>query len=151
MFFKTHLVIAFFFVLIFFQHIENPIIFLPVVFFATIIPDIDNRFSKIGHHKIFRIFNFFIRHRGVIHSFTFLAIISIFIFLFFKEILIPFTAAYSLHLILDGFTKKGIKPLYPLKKEMKWKIKTGGIIETVLFIIFFLVDLLLIAKKFNVL
>lgn len=151
MFFKTHLVIAFFFILIFFKYIENPIIFLPVAFFATILPDIDNRFSKIGHQKIFRIFNFFIRHRGIIHSFTFLAIVSVLIFLFFKEASIPFTTAYSLHLILDGFTKKGIKPLYPLKKEVKGKVKTGGIIETCLFIIFFLTDLLLLLKRFNVL
>jgi len=147
MLFRTHLVIALFFVLMFFQYIENPILFLPVAFLATIIPDIDNRFSKIGHYRIFRIFNFFIKHRGIIHSFTFLAIVSILISLSFKEILIPFALAYSIHLLLDAVTLNGIRPFYPLKFKIKGRIKTGGITETILFVSFLLIDLFLIFSK----
>lgn len=147
MFFKTHFIIALFFVLMFFQYIENPIVFLPIVFLATIIPDIDSRFSRIGHYKIFRVFNFFMKHRGITHSFTFLAVISLLIFLSFKEILIPFSLAYSLHLILDAVTIDGISPFYPLKFRIKGKLKTGGIIETILFVFFLLIDLFLIFSK----
>ncbi len=147
MFFRTHLIIALFFILIFFEYIENPIVFLPVIFLATIIPDIDSRFSRIGHHKIFRIFNFFVKHRGITHSFTFLAIVSLLFLLSFKEILLPFVLAYSLHLFLDALTLTGIMPLYPLKFRIKGKIKTGGIIETVLFVCFVLIDLFWILSK----
>lgn len=147
MLFRTHFAIALFFVLIFFQYIENPIIFLPVVLFATIIPDIDTRFSKIGKHKIFRIFNFFVKHRGITHSFTFLAIISASIFLSFKEILLPFALAYSLHLLLDSMTIAGISPLYPLKFRIRGKIKTGGFIEMILFVSFLLIDMFLLFSK----
>jgi len=147
MFFRTHLIMAFFFVLLFFQYITNPVIFLPVVFFATIIPDIDSRFSKIGHHRMFRIFNFFVKHRGIMHSFTFLALVSALIFLFFKEALFPFASAYTLHLLLDALTIQGIMPLFPLKFRIKGKIKTGGIVENILFFSFILADLFLIFSK----
>ena len=147
MFFKTHLVIALFFVLIFFNYITNPIVSLPVVFLATLIPDIDNRFSKIGHKKIFRIFNFFVKHRGIIHSFSFLLIVSFFIFLFFKEILFAFVFGYSLHLLVDSLTVRGIMPFYPLKFRIKGKIKTGGFLETIFFISFLLIDLFWIFSK----
>jgi membrane-bound metal-dependent hydrolase YbcI (DUF457 family) len=147
MFFKTHLVITLFFILIFFHYIQNPILFLPVSFIATALPDIDIKFSKIGHYKIFKIFNFFAKHRGIIHSFTFLAILSFFIFIFFKEILFAFVFPYSLHLLIDSFTISGIIPFYPLKFKIKGRIKTGGIIEKIFFASFFLIDLFLIFYK----
>ena len=147
MLFKTHFVIALFFVLVFFSYVENPLVFLPVAFLATVLPDIDSRFSKIGHYKLSRIFNFFVHHRGVMHSFTFLAFISSLIFLFFREILLPFAFAYSLHLLLDAFTVSGIMPLYPLKWRTKGKIKTGGFLEGILFVSFLLMDLFLLFFK----
>lgn len=144
MLFKTHLATALFLILIFFQYIPNPLVFLPVAFIATILPDIDSRFSKIGHRKIFRIFNFFVKHRGIIHSFTFLGIASFLIFLLYKEILLPFALGYSLHLLLDALTISGINPLYPLNFRARGKIKTGGIIENLIFITVLLGNLFLV-------
>jgi membrane-bound metal-dependent hydrolase YbcI (DUF457 family) len=148
MFFKTHIIIALFFVLVFFQQVYNPLIFLSVTFIATILPDIDNRFSKIGHYKISRIFNFFIKHRGITHSFTFLVLLSFFILLFFKNFLLPFVLGYSLHLFLDSLTLSGINPFYPIKLRIKGKIKTGGIIESLIFLFFLLGDLFLAFTRF---
>ncbi len=151
MLFRTHLIIGLFFILLFFSYIHNPFLFLPVSLLSTLIPDIDTKFSKIGKIKLFRIFNFFMKHRGIIHSFTFLFLVSFFILLFFKEILLPFVFGYSLHLILDSFTIKGIKPFYPVKKRIKGKIKTGGLIETSIFVIFLFVDLFIFLTKFSIL
>jgi len=147
MFLKTHLAIIIFFILIFFQHIQSPVLFLSISVLATAFPDIDTKFSKIGHYKIFRIFNFFTRHRGITHSLSFLAVLSLLIFLFFKEALFPFVFAYSLHLLLDAITINGITPFYPLKLKIKGKIKTGGIIEKIFFVFFLLIDLFLIFYK----
>ncbi len=147
MFAKTHLAVALFFILLFFSYITNPFVFLPVVFIATIIPDIDSKFSKIGRYKVFRIFNFFTKHRGIMHSFTFLFIISLIIFLFFKEIVVPFALAYSLHLLLDALTIQGISPFFPLKFKVKGGVKTGGIKEIIFFIFFIIIDLLLLFYK----
>ena len=147
MFFRTHLVITIFFILLFLQYIQSPIVFLPVSVLATALPDIDTKFSKIGHYKISKIFNFFVKHRGITHSFSFLAILSLLIFLFFKEILLSFVFAYSLHLILDALTISGITPFYPLKLKIKGRMKTGGITETLLFVSFLLIDSFLIFSK----
>lgn len=147
MFFRTHLAAALFLVLLFFPYITNPLVFLPVVLIATVIPDIDTRFSKIGSHKIFRVFNFFVRHRGAMHSFTFLLFVSPLIFFLFREALLPFLSAYSLHLLLDALTVQGIAPFFPLKLRIKGIIKTGGIIENFLFLFLVLADLFLIFSK----
>ena len=147
MFFKTHLIIALFFALMFFDYFGNPIVFLPVIFIATLIPDIDSRFSKLGKRKIFRIFNFFVKHRGITHSFTFLSVLSLLIFFSFKEILLAFVFAYSLHLALDALTIKGIPPFYPLKFRVGGKVKTGGFLETIFFTSFLLIDLFWVFSK----
>jgi membrane-bound metal-dependent hydrolase YbcI (DUF457 family) len=148
---RTHLAITLFFALILLSYVQNPIIFLAISLIATAIPDIDSRFSKIGHYKIFRIFNFFTKHRGIIHSFTFLFVIFIFGFLFFKELIFPFLLGYGLHLIADSFTLNGIRPFYPLKFRLKGIIRTGGLIEIFIFIIFVLANCFLIFKRiFNI-
>jgi inner membrane protein len=144
MFLKTHLLIALFLVLAFFSYISNPLIFLPVAFIGTILPDIDSRFSKIGKRKIFRIFNFFMKHRGIMHSFTFLFLVSSLLFLTFREALLPFAASYSLHLVLDALTIQGIPIFYPLKFRIRGKLKTGGLLETIFFVFFLLADLFLL-------
>jgi membrane-bound metal-dependent hydrolase YbcI (DUF457 family) len=136
-----------FFFLLFLQDIQNPVIFLAVSIIATSLPDMDNRFSKIGHYRVSRIFNFFMKHRGAIHSFTFLAILSVLIFVLFKEILPAFFLGYSLHLFADSFTLSGIMPLYPIKWKIKGRIKTGGIGEFFLFLFFVAVDFLLLFSK----
>ncbi len=146
MLFRTHLVITLFFLFLFFQF-QNPIVFLAVSVIATAIPDIDTKYSKIGHYKISRIFNFFVKHRGITHSFTFLLVLSFFIFLFSREISFAFAFGYSLHLLSDALTVSGIMPFYPLKLKIKGKIRTGGFIETFVFVIFFLVDLFLIFSR----
>jgi len=144
---RTHLAVSLFFILLLFQQVQNPVLFAIVCLIATAIPDIDTKHSKIGHHNLFRIFNLFSRHRGMIHSFSILAVISIALFLFYKEILFPFALGYSLHLIADAVTLNGIIPFYPLKFKIRGKIRTGGIIENFLFIIFFVSDLILLFSK----
>ncbi|VVB82088.1 LexA-binding, inner membrane-associated putative hydrolase [uncultured archaeon] len=148
MLFRTHVVITLFFILLFFPNILNPLIFIPVAIFAAIIPDIDSPTSKIGHHLIFRPLNFFTKHRGIIHSFSFLFLISILIFFSYKEILIPFVFGYSLHLFLDAITIQGIIPFYPAKIKIRGRIKTGGIAEIFIFSAFVLADLYFLFKPF---
>lgn len=147
MFFKTHLIITLFFVLIFIQNIENQFLFLLVAVFATALPDIDSHFSFLG--KRFKIFNFFLKHRGIVHSFTFLFAISILLFMFWKEILFPFVFGYSLHLFFDAITLQGIFPFYPFGKKFRGFVKTGGLFEKIVLVLFFLGDLFLLSILFN--
>jgi membrane-bound metal-dependent hydrolase YbcI (DUF457 family) len=143
---KIHLAITLFFVLVFLSSVENKIIFIIIAVFATYLPDIDSRYSKIGRKKITRILNWFTKHRGIIHSFSFLLIIIIFLVLFFPVAAFGFFLGYGLHLFADSFTPAGIRPFYPSKKISKGKIRTGGIIERGVLIAFVILDLILILQ-----
>ncbi len=145
---RTHLVITLFFVILFLSKVESKLSFVLIAVIATIIPDIDSPFSKIGKRKTLKVLQFFTKHRGMIHSFTFLFLIVLFFALFFPVIALPFFLGYSLHLIADSFTIKGIKPFYPLKRRIFGKIRTGGRVETIIFVIFLIADLVLILLRF---
>lgn len=138
MFFRTHLLVTLLAVLFFIPSVENKFVFAFFAFLATLIPDIDTAYSKIGHYKFFKPLHFFVKHRGVIHSFVFLFSITLFFVLFYPIAAAGFFLGYSLHLFLDSFTIEGIKPFYPWGKGISGKIRTGGKTETSLFIILLL-------------
>ena len=141
---RTHLLITLFFVLILFSNVENKVVFVVVALIATFIPDIDSKFSKLGKKKIFRPLQWFINHRGFFHSFIFLGLIALIFYLFLPIVVLPFVLGYGLHLIADSLTIHGISPFYPFKGKLRWKIKTDGRFETILFVGFLIADLWLI-------
>lgn len=144
---KTHLAITLFFVLILISSVESKLVFVLVALIATFIPDIDSRFSSVGRRKIARVLQWFTRHRGITHSFTFLILITLFLVLFFPIISLGFFLGYGLHIFSDGFTKDGIRPFYPLKKRVNGSLKTGGRVETGIFVAFVIVDVFLFLFK----
>lgn len=147
MFARTHIAAVVFFSFLLFQNYSTFLLFLLVSVIATLVPDLDSKNSKLGKKKVFRIFNFFMKHRGIVHSFIFLFAISVVILLFWQEILFPFVLGYALHLVTDSLTLQGTRLFYPFKLRIKGFIKTGGIIELILFIVFILADLFLIINK----
>jgi len=137
---RTHLAITLLFVLALLSRVEHQIIFVIVALVATFIPDIDSRYSTIGKNKINRIFQFFTKHRGIIHSFTFLFLLTL-IFLFFVPVIaFPFFLGYSLHLLADSFTIEGIQPFYPIKAKSHGVLETGGRTEFFILIAFIIID-----------
>jgi len=144
---KTNLVVTLFFILLFISSVEKKIIFVLVALIATFIPDIDSRYSTLGKKKTFRVLQFFTKHRGIIHSFTFVFLITLLFVLFLPIIALPFFLGYSVHLFLDSFTVHGITPFYPFKMKYKGKISTGGKVETGIFAVFVIADVLLLILK----
>ena len=143
---KTHLAITLFFVLILLPFVSDKVIFIAISLIATYIPDIDSSNSKLGRKIIFRPLQFFVKHRGFFHSFTFL-FLATFIFLMIIPIIAPgFFVGYASHLFADSLTISGITPFFPWKKKISWKIRTGSWIEKILFFILLVVDFLLIVK-----
>lgn len=142
---RTHIAINLLFLLLFLGHVSNKLVFIPVVLIATILPDIDTGFSTVGKLKTSRIIQYFVKHRGVFHSFSFCILVSL-IFAFFIPVLaFPFFLGYSLHLFADSFTLEGIKPFWPSKKSLSWKLRTGSLFETSLFVCFLVADLAVLA------
>jgi len=93
---------------------------------------------------IFRPLQFFVKHRGVIHSFTTGIVLSVLLAFFWPVASLGFFIGYSVHLICDSFTKEGIQPFWPLRARSKGFIATGGRIEDSLFVFLVLVDAVLI-------
>src|SRR6056297_3526533 len=126
MLFRTHLAISVFAILVLISSIEGKLLFVVATLIFTAIPDIDSPNSKWGRLKIFRPLQFFVKHRGLFHSFSFLILVSLFFLLLIPKLVLPFFLAYSLHLFADSFTKKGITLFYPFKKKLCGNVKSGG-------------------------
>jgi inner membrane protein len=140
---KTHLAIAIFFILLFVEHIQNKFIFVSMVLIATALPDLDNASSEMGKYLIFKPFQFFVKHRGFVHSFTTAIVLSIIIAYFWPVASLGFFIGYSVHLISDSFTKQGIQPFWPLKTKSSGFINSGGRIEESLFFSLIFVNIIL--------
>lgn len=139
---RTHVVFAIFFILIFFQHVSNAWVFVIMTMIATIIPDLDSKFSSYGRHIIFRPLQFFVTHRGIIHSFTTACLLSILVAVFYPVASLGFFLGYGVHLLCDSFTKEGIQPFWPLKLKSSGPVTSGGRLDETLFITMIGVDIL---------
>ncbi len=136
MMYYTHLIFAFLAGLLGIKlfHPSNQILFMVLVLFSGLLPDIDHPKSKLGRY--FRPLNFFISHRGIFHSLMILPVISLLLYYFnYSYLSLPIIVGYISHLIGDAITKEGIMPLYPVSKmRINGFISVGGFLEKILFI-----------------
>ena len=139
---RTHLAFAVFLSLIFIPHLSHPFIFMTTVLIATIIPDLDSKFSSYGRHLIFRPLQFFVAHRGIIHSFTTATFFSLIIAVFYPIASLGFFLGYTVHVICDAFTKEGIQPFWPFHWKSAGPITAGGRMDELLFFIMIFVDII---------
>lgn len=101
-------------------------------------PDIDVPQSWMGRKAgIFsNIINFLFGHRGFLHSIFAGALIGWGIWLLFGNWYhFTFFIGYLSHIFLDGLTKEGVFPVYPFNIKLKGIIKTGGVIENIMFLV----------------
>tara|TARA_Y100000310_G_scaffold333179_1_gene410192 strand:- start:1583 stop:2035 length:453 start_codon:yes stop_codon:yes gene_type:complete len=141
---RTHLAFAVLMIIIFVEHVNNKLIFAAMVLIATIIPDLDMSNSSLGRHLIFRPLQFFIKHRGIIHSLTTAVIVSIILSMFWPIASLGFFIGFSVHLVCDSFTREGIQPFWPLKSRTSGFIYSGGRLEDSLFVGLIILNLVLI-------
>jgi len=114
-----------------------------MVLIATIIPDLDSGYSSFGRHSIFSPLQFFVKHRGIIHSFTTAVLFSVLIAFWWPVASFGFFLGYSVHLLTDSFTREGIQPFWPFKIKSSGPIATGGRIEESLFLSLIFIDIIL--------
>jgi len=119
-----------------FLNIENKILFVIIVLFFSLFPDIDETNSKIGRRSKLLSWpiNFFLGHRGLIHSIHIPVLLYIIFKIFNQDIAYAAVIGYLSHLIGDSITKAGIKPLYPLNIKISGFLKTGSLLEKVMFL-----------------
>lgn len=138
MMFRTHLVLGFLLALIAISYVpvENKFLFLIITTIASSLPDIDHARSAINRNiPLLKVFSFFFRHRGILHSIVAAAIVAAFAYHYLApDIAYAVALGFLAHLVGDALTKKGIMPFYPITKlRIKGFIRTGSIAEKVFF------------------
>ncbi len=146
---RTHLAISLFAGLLVLGAINDKIVFTAVLLIATLLPDIDNAESYISHKlgAIKNLFSFLSRHRGFFHSLTCCIAVTFTLALFLPRIALPFFMGYSMHILSDSFTIEGISAFWPHKRQVRGRIRVGGIAEKVVLAMFLLADLLFIVAN----
>jgi len=144
----THLAFSFLvgLLLINYLSIQNQILFIILFMLSSLLPDIDEVKSKISEKikPLAFLINFFIGHRGLMHSIWIPILLYLLLFLIKIDIAIAVSFGYLSHLLLDCFTISGLRLLWPLKKRLKGFIKTGSWIEYLVFIGLLIVDVYLL-------
>ena len=147
--FKTHLLFALFISLLIINYFNlNPLIFILILVFSAVLPDIDHSKSWIGRKikPLSFLVNFIFGHRRLIHSLFFALVIGVLINIFFDNYYIPFVIGYLSHLFLDTITKQGVYLFYPFKFRIHGFIKTNGIIEKMFLWFLGLINVIYIVK-----
>jgi len=141
---RTHIAFSLFLGLLFFKFSNNPLIFFIVLIVSTFLPDLDSYNSKIGKRFFSRVLTAFTKHRGIMHSLLFFLGAYFLLYFYIPILSFGFFVGYGGHLFGDLITKRGLRLFYPFKFRIHGFLKTGGRLESVLFLIFVLLDVFLI-------
>ena len=116
---------------------------------GSVLPDIDADGSTITRilPKIP------IEHRTITHSFLALVAMTVVAAIFSRYFALGMFFGYLSHLLLDSLNPTGVPFFYPFIKIKyrfsKIRIRTGSILENVLFIVLLIVDFLILSKVAN--
>lgn len=126
--------------------VENQLILACLVAIGSILPDIDIVTSSFGR-KVKLVGEVF-KHRGFIHTiYPILLLVALVHAIWTNWIYtVGFGVAYFFHLLLDGFTKMGIRPFW-IGPKLKGFAKTGKMVDKILFVFLIVVSVLMV---FNV-
>jgi inner membrane protein len=146
MLFRSHIAFALVSYLILISFVEIPFWIIIFVLLGAIFTDIDSLNSKIS--KIFWPLSWILKHRGVLHSLTFCILLSLIIGLLLNLWAgFGFFIGYLSHLLLDCFTRAGVKLFWPLKFRIRGPIKSGSWAEDVIFVASLLLIIALVFQK----
>jgi inner membrane protein len=117
--------------------VENKLLFVSIVVFSSLLPDLDIPASKIGQkvRPLSWLLNIFFGHRGLMHT-VYIPLLVWFIFISYGKAFIAgaFFLGYMSHLIIDMLNVKGIYFFYPLiRVRLNGFIKANGFLERLLF------------------
>ena len=149
MLYRTHVALTLLFILALVPHVTHPLVFALIALVSSFLVDIDTTNSHIGQKIYFRPLQWFVKHRGFIHSFTFCILISAVLAFFIPLAAFGFFIGFSSHLLGDALTLDGIRPFWPSTLEVKGFIRTGGVREHVVFACIGIIDILLSIIYFN--
>jgi len=144
--YRTHFVFSLFLALMYlsFYHVSGLVLFFIAFFIGVAFPDIDSPVSKIGRkfNLTSRVVKFIFGHRGIFHSLLFVIVFYFILRGFNGAFAFAFCFGYLTHLFGDALTLEGVNFLYPTKLGVKGFLRTGGAMESAVFIFLLVVDVL---------
>ena len=152
--FKTHLAFGLFMGLLYLNYagVQNRFLFVLFVMLGSALPDIDTASSKLGSKiwPLSKLIEIFLGHRGIFHSIWLIILIPGIAYIYFSGIYgIALFIGYFSHVLMDGFTKKGVNFLNPfLELRLSGFIETGSLLEKIIFVVILLMDIFLMLKIF---
>jgi len=134
-------------------NVPNVYVFLIIACLASLMPDMDKEESKVGKRvkPLSWVLEKLFGHRNLFHSiFPLLAILALFFYVLGWNVAgAAMLIGYASHLLIDSLNFAGIAPFYPLStKRIVGFVKTGGIVEHVLFFIILIADAVLLLRTF---
>jgi inner membrane protein len=127
-------------------YVAMPFYVLIFVLLATVFVDIDIKNSRAGNHWWLRFLQFFTKHRGLLHSLIVGLVLSLVIGSISLWGGFGFFVGYMSHLFLDCFTRGGVVLFWPLRWKIKGFVKSGGIVEQVIFVLLLLGNIFIVGK-----
>ncbi|MFH1072772.1 MAG: metal-dependent hydrolase [Nanoarchaeota archaeon] len=109
---------------------------------GSLLPDIDYAGSILG--KRVKVIGAISEHRGLFHSLWFVFLFSLLCYLVIPAYWLIFSVSYLSHLALDACNHSGIQLFYPVGKRIRGRVKSGGFLDTVLFLGLAVVDVVLL-------
>lgn len=147
MLFRTHFVFGLFIFLLIYPFFENLFLFSLFFLFSIFFVDVDSKKSRMGKIIIFRPLQLVFSHRGMFHSIFFALALVCFLILFDLSAGFGFLIGYLSHLFLDCFSVSGVRLFWPISaKKVRGFVKTGGIIEEILFVFLLLFDVYFVGR-----
>lgn len=129
---RTHLSFGIFLGLTLMFYFDDKLIFFLMILVGSIFPDLDSEKSIYGRYLIFRPFQVFIKHRGILHSLIIAIFLSLIVNYFVNSL--GFFVGYISHLFLDSLTKQGIVLFWPFSFKVKGSLISGGFTDEILFL-----------------
>jgi len=146
MLFRTHIVFSLAVYFLLSYYIAMPWYVLIFVLLATAFVDIDLKNSRAGNHWYLRPFQWFTKHRGLLHSLILAVLLSLILGSVNVWAGFGFFVGYVSHLFLDCLTKSGVRLFWPLPWKIKGFVKSGGIVEQVVFVLLLLGNIFIVGK-----
>jgi len=143
MLFRTHILFGLAAFMLASNFITANYLFLSLVLLGSILPDIDEKHSKMNQWVgIFGNLTVFLtKHRGIIHSLPFnFLLLSTISFFFGTYYAIALSVGYVSHLLADGLTPMGVHLFYPFSNfRINGPVRTGSFAENIISLILFIV------------
>jgi len=148
---RTHMAIGFLVGLLTFTFFgANPFLFVALVTFGALLPDVDHENSKINRLlPVTRWIPAFFKHRGFFHS-VFPAVILFGVFWYFQLLTfgLPLAIGYLVHIASDCLTKLGCNLLYPITTiRIQGFIMTDGFMEFLTFGLVMIANVVMLALR----